>query len=615
MNFREALDNFRGHREPHVNIIGRTRLWFALSALFVVLSLVGLLVRQLNFSIDFEGGTLLKYPCPQCVDGGVTADDVSARLTELGFPEAEVQVVNGDQITVRTRSLTTLDKPSTTLRMTNESGATPLEVRAALAKLGHGQSSITVTDASIRIKTRPLSIPVRGIVLTYDNSENNTTIDGIRKTLADVGYPTADAQVLGDTVVIRFDKLPLHPPPPPSPSPSPSGSPSATPSSEATESESPTPTPSASATASSAAAAPSPTATPEPSASPTPKASASPEATPTVPPGPTVAGRDEVITKLATQAGLQVSDVDLRNLSDVTEDEALGEIAAVAGVSADDIRVREVSGREQDRLLTALAEQAGTDLAQVNRQDVGPTWGGQISSKAIRGLIIFLILVTIYIAFRFEWKMAVAAQAALLHDLLITAGIYALVGRVVSPATVIAILTILGYSLYDTVVIFDKVKENTESQSMVARDTYSGVVNTSLNQVLMRSVNTSLVVLLPILSLLLIGGETLKDFAFALFVGVASGTYSSVFLAAPVLAVLKEREPKNRQIRQRALQRASKPQLQTVPSGAGAGKAAASEAPAAEAKPAPVGGDGKTRPSGSGQKKKRKTTAAQRRRR
>src|SRR5205807_10480156 len=117
--------------------------------------------------------------------------------------------------------------------------------------------------------------------------------------------------------------------------------------------------------------------------------------------------------------------------------------------------------------------------AQINRQGVGPTWGAQISSKALKGLIIFLVVVTLYIAFRFEWKMAAAAQTALLHDLVITAGIYALVGRTVSPATVIAILTILGYSLYDTVVIFDKVRQNTtESSAMLARDTYSGVVNT-----------------------------------------------------------------------------------------------------------------------------------------
>src|SRR5207244_1296816 len=217
------------------------------------------------------------------------------------------------------------------------------------------------------------------------------------------------------------------------------------------------------------------------------------------------------------------------------------------------------------------------------RADIGPTWGSQISHKAVTGLIIFLLAVTGFIAWRLEWKMAIAAQTALLHDLIITAGIYALVGRTVSPATVIAILTILGYSLYDTVVIFDKVRENTESLAMVSRETYSGVVNTSLNQVLMRSVNTSLVVLLPILSLLLFGGATLKDFAFALFIGVASGTYSSIFVASPMLAVLKEREPKYQQIRTRAIQKGTaRPRLRAVPAGDGGAAPAAAAGQTAE---------------------------------
>ena len=207
---------------------------------------------------------------------------------------------------------------------------------------------------------------------------------------------------------------------------------------------------------------------------------------------------------------------------------------------------------DQAAMISELAKQAGVNVNDVNITDVGPTWGAQISSKAVKGLVIFLVLVTAYIAFRFEWKMAMSAQAALLHDIIITTGIYALVGREVTPGTVIALLTILGYSLYDTVVIFDKVQENTESTALVARDTYAGVVNMSLNQTLMRSVNTSLVVLLSILSLLLFGGQTLKDFAFALFIGVAMGAYSSVFVASPLLVVFKEREPKYRNIKERA---------------------------------------------------------------
>jgi preprotein translocase subunit SecF len=217
-----------------------------------------------------------------------------------------------------------------------------------------------------------------------------------------------------------------------------------------------------------------------------------------------------------------------------------------------------------DQLRAALARTAGISVDQINEQDVGPTWGKTISRKMVISLIVFLVLVTIYISLRFEPKMAAGALVALAHDLIITAGIYALVGREVTPETVIAILTILGYSLYDTVVIFDKVKENTESAAMVARETYSGMVNISLNQTLMRSVNTSLVVLLPIGSLLLFGGQTLKDFAFALFIGVASGTYSSIFVAAPALALLKEREPRYQQARARAQVRGTRTGLRAV---------------------------------------------------
>src|SRR5205807_2700449 len=296
-------------------------------------------------------------------------------------------------------------------------------------------------------------------------------------------------------------------------------------------------------------------------------ASAAPTPTPTpaAAPTPTVQGRDGVLAALAEQERIPTSKIALHNLSMLKEADVLSALAQRAGVSIGAVQTKEVTGKELQTLLSTLATQAGTTVAQINRQDVGPTWGSQISSKAVKGLIIFLVLVTLYIAFRFEWKMALAAQTALLHDLIITAGIYALVGRTVSPATVIAILTILGYSLYDTVVIFDKVKENTESQAMLSRETYSGVVNLSMNQVFMRSVNTSLVVLLPILMLLLFGGSTLKDFAFALFVGVASGTYSSIFVASPILAVLKEREPKYRQIRLRVETRAARPQLRPVP--------------------------------------------------
>ncbi|HYH28522.1 MAG TPA: protein translocase subunit SecF [Actinomycetota bacterium] len=238
--------------------------------------------------------------------------------------------------------------------------------------------------------------------------------------------------------------------------------------------------------------------------------------------------------------------------------EELGhENAVVQEVGDDEISIRtEALGNERPQILARLAEEASVPATSLNVTEIGAEWGRQISQKALIALIVFLVLVSIYISFRFEWKMALSALAAMFHDLIITAGVYTVVGREVTPETVIAVLTILGYSLYDTVVIFDKVQENTESMAMVQRDTYAGTVNRSLNQVLMRSLNTSVTVLFPVLALLLFGGETLKDFAFALLVGLGLGAYSSIFIAAPLLAVLKEREPRLAQLRDRA-QRAS----------------------------------------------------------
>ncbi len=181
-------------------------------------------------------------------------------------------------------------------------------------------------------------------------------------------------------------------------------------------------------------------------------------------------------------------------------------------------------------------------------QLVGPTWGGQITSKAIEALIIFLVVIVIYLSIAFEWRMAVAAFVALLHDILITIGVYALTGFTVSPTSVIGLLTILGYSLYDTVVVFDKVRENTAGLLTTQRSTYSDAANLALNQTLVRSINTSLTALIPVASILfvgagLLGAGTLKDLSLVLFVGMLSGTYSSIFIATPVLADLKEREP------------------------------------------------------------------------
>jgi preprotein translocase subunit SecF len=200
---------------------------------------------------------------------------------------------------------------------------------------------------------------------------------------------------------------------------------------------------------------------------------------------------------------------------------------------------------------TTTVENALT--SQVDAQDmsttfVGASWGGQITTKAVQALITFLIVIVLYLSIAFEWKMAVAAFVALIHDLVIATGVYALTGFQVSPATVIGLLTILGYSLYDTVVVFDKVRENTAGLLGGARSTYSQAANLALNQTLVRSINTSIIALLPVAAILFVGGGLLgagelKDLALVLFVGMLSGTYSSIFIATPVLADLKEREP------------------------------------------------------------------------
>jgi protein-export membrane protein SecD/preprotein translocase SecF subunit len=231
------------------------------------------------------------------------------------------------------------------------------------------------------------------------------------------------------------------------------------------------------------------------------------------------------------QATLEDAGVERAEVQIVTDRE--GESVVIRGEAIPD--------EEGSTLRGSLAEQAGVALDDVSSETVGPTWGSEVSRTALRGLIVVLVLIGAYIAFRFQPAMALGAMIALVHDVVITGGIYALTAREVTPETVIAVLTILGFSLYDTVVIYDKIQENTESPALMARMSYADVVNLSLNQTLMRSVNTSLVVLLPIASLLLFGGDTLKDFAFAMFVGVTIGAYSSVFIAAPVLVLIRRR--------------------------------------------------------------------------
>ncbi len=430
MNLRHAIDTYRGHTVPHFRLIDQRNRWFVFSGILIALSLGGLIFRELNLSIEFEGGAQISYP----LRSDVSVQDISAVLAENGRGDAEVQIIDGNQVSIRTESF--------------------------------GAEAATAAPA-----------------------------------------PTASGAASG------------------------------------------TSTPSGSATASASA-----------TGSATSSASASP---PSAGSSPSPGGAAPDTSSSSSSPGL-------------------------------------------DQLKAELAEQAGIAPEEVSVEDIGPTWGAEISKKALRGLVVVLLAIMLYITLRFELKMAIGAIIALVHDVLITAGVYALVGREVTPETVIAILTILGFSLYDTVVIYDKVQENTASAALVAKYGYAEVVNRSLNQVLMRSVNTSLVVLLPILSLLLFGGSTLKDFAFAMFVGTATGAYSSIFIAAPILVILRGREAKRGQPEARP----STPARVAAPVGDGAAPVATSDA-AATAATARTGSATQARP----RPKSKKRPPAKRKRR
>ena len=209
------------------------------------------------------------------------------------------------------------------------------------------------------------------------------------------------------------------------------------------------------------------------------------------------------------------------------------------------ITTRELDSAVEDAAVEAVVGVTASPRAEMSIDAVGPTFGALIAQRALIALAVFLGAVVLFISWRLEFKMAVAGLAALFHDLIITVGVYALTGFQVTPATVVAVLVVLGYSLYDTVVVFDKVEELVLIEE---EDTYSGVVNRAMNSVLARSLATSLTSLLPVGSILfvgaiILGAPTLRDFALALFVGIAAGTYSSIFVASPLLAAWKEREP------------------------------------------------------------------------
>lgn len=250
-----------------------------------------------------------------------------------------------------------------------------------------------------------------------------------------------------------------------------------------------------------------------------------------------------------------VATVDQSLAYDAVDSVVSGHVARVSQVGNTTVRVQteELTDEQTTELAQALADAYDVSSSEVTASFVGPAWGQDVTGKALRGLVIFLALVTIVMAAYFRhWKMSVAALIALLHDLVITVGVYAGIGFEVTPATVIGFLTIMGYSLYDTVVVFDKVRENTEGVLEQTRYTYAEAANLAVNQTLVRSINTSIVGLLPVGSILfvgsfLMGAGTLRDISLALFVGLIFSTLSSIFVATPIEVWLRERDPEIRE--------------------------------------------------------------------
>jgi preprotein translocase subunit SecF len=255
------------------------------------------------------------------------------------------------------------------------------------------------------------------------------------------------------------------------------------------------------------------------------------------------------------------------------------------------IKTKELKQAEQAKVTTKLAEELHISKNKISVDSVSSSWGSEITNKAVQGLLVFLLVVFAYISVRFEWRMAVAAMVALIHDLVVSAGIYSIVGFELTPSTIVGLLTILGFSLYDTVVVFDKVSENSKDLDATAQMTFSEAANLAVNQTLMRSINTSLISLLPVGGLLFVGAGllgvgTIKDLALILFIGLAVGAYSSLFLATPVLVELKEREPHFKALAKRVqAKRASAAARAAVPALSGAPTVTSRGAPAPAPKP------------------------------
>jgi preprotein translocase subunit SecF len=260
------------------------------------------------------------------------------------------------------------------------------------------------------------------------------------------------------------------------------------------------------------------------------------------------------------------------------------------------VQTTQLTQNQWTKILSALETTYDFSSKQTSVTSVGSSWGSQVTQKAVEALIAFLIVVVLYLSIAFEWRMAAAAFVALAHDIVITVGVYALTGFQVSPATIIGLLTILGYSLYDTVVVFDKVRENTAPLLGTRKTTYSDAANLALNQTLVRSINTSLTALLPVTAILvvgtlLLGNGELKDLSLVLFVGMLSGTYSSICIATPVLADLKEREPQYKALAKQVALRAAggRAAIRRARASAGAGGAGRSAAGAGRSGAGPGG--------------------------
>lgn len=282
-------------------------------------------------------------------------------------------------------------------------------------------------------------------------------------------------------------------------------------------------------------------------------------------------------------AGVSNTDGFVQRATEVVRDTGGQDTATVTLVGGDTVRVQtqELDERRTQDVSDGLAQTFGVPTTNVGASVIGPSWGESVSRQALQALAWFLVLVSVMLGLYFRtWKMSFAALVALAHDIVITVGVYAIAGFEITPASMIGFLTILGYSLYDTVVVFDKVRENTTEAMHTGRKTYSEAANLAVNQTLVRSINTSVVALLPVAAILImgltvIGPGTLLDLSLALFVGIAVGTYSSIFIATPLLAWLREREPRMKALRERVAGRSDgarpKPAQTLVPAFAGAG--------------------------------------------